>query len=133
MDFFAPPGSLSFAGINSSGFCRSSITRASIVAATPPYSISGDFTAIALVAKAPLSVAVNRNLPFSDLKGMFAHAKELAPNLLGEDPNDIARLFTKLLWAGASMGRAGLTTQAIAASLATAYGKNGLPWDFRTP
>lgn len=46
--------------------------------------------------------------------GMFAHAKELAPHLLGEDPNDISRLFTKLLWAGASMGRAGLTTQAIA-------------------
>ena len=32
--------------------------------------------------------------------GMYAHAKELAPNLIGEDPNDIARLFTKLLWAG---------------------------------
>lgn len=46
--------------------------------------------------------------------GMYAHAKELAPQLLGEDPNDISRLFTKLLWAGASMGRAGLTTQAIA-------------------
>jgi len=46
--------------------------------------------------------------------GMYAHAKELAPNLIGEDPNDISRLFTKLLWAGASMGRAGLTTQAIA-------------------
>ena len=46
--------------------------------------------------------------------GMYAHARELAPNLLGEDPNDIARLFTKLLWAGASMGRSGMTTQAIA-------------------
>lgn len=46
--------------------------------------------------------------------GMYAHAKELAPNLLGEDPNDISRLFTKLLWAGASMGRSGLTTQAVA-------------------
>lgn len=46
--------------------------------------------------------------------GMYAHAKELAPNLIGEDPNDIQRLFTKLLWAGASMGRSGLTTQAIA-------------------
>ncbi|MDS1139662.1 mandelate racemase/muconate lactonizing enzyme family protein [Pusillimonas sp. SM2304] len=46
--------------------------------------------------------------------GMYAHAKELAPNLIGEDPNDISRLFTKLLWAGASMGRSGLTTQAIA-------------------
>lgn len=46
--------------------------------------------------------------------GLFAHAQELAPNLIGEDPNDIQRLFTKLLWAGASMGRAGMTTQAIA-------------------
>ncbi|KAF1020402.1 MAG: L-talarate/galactarate dehydratase [Paracidovorax wautersii] len=46
--------------------------------------------------------------------GMYARAKEIAPNLLGEDPSDISRLFTKLLWAGASMGRSGLTTQAIA-------------------
>jgi L-alanine-DL-glutamate epimerase-like enolase superfamily enzyme len=46
--------------------------------------------------------------------GMYAHAKELAPNLIGEDPNDISRIFTKLLWAGASMGRSGMTTQAIA-------------------
>jgi L-alanine-DL-glutamate epimerase-like enolase superfamily enzyme len=46
--------------------------------------------------------------------GMYAHAKELAPNLLGKDPNDIARIFTDLLWAGASMGRSGMTTQAIA-------------------
>ncbi|MES2979856.1 MAG: mandelate racemase/muconate lactonizing enzyme family protein [Pseudomonadota bacterium] len=46
--------------------------------------------------------------------GMYAHAQEIAPNLLGEDPNDIAKLFIKLTWAGASMGRSGLTTQAIA-------------------
>lgn len=46
--------------------------------------------------------------------GMYAHAKELAPHLLGEDPSDIAKIFNKLLWAGASMGRSGLTTQAIA-------------------
>jgi L-alanine-DL-glutamate epimerase-like enolase superfamily enzyme len=46
--------------------------------------------------------------------GMYAHAREIAPNLLGEDPNDIGRIFTKLLWAGASMGRSGMTTQAIA-------------------
>lgn len=46
--------------------------------------------------------------------GIYAHAKEIAPNLIGEDPNDIAKIFTKLLWAGASMGRAGMTTQAIA-------------------
>ncbi|MEX3957534.1 mandelate racemase/muconate lactonizing enzyme family protein [Trinickia sp. EG282A] len=47
-------------------------------------------------------------------QGMFSHAKELAPALLGEDPNDIGKIFNKLLWAGASMGRSGLTTQAIA-------------------
>jgi L-talarate/galactarate dehydratase len=47
--------------------------------------------------------------------GLFAHAKEIAPNLIGEDPNDIARLWDKLVWAGASVGRSGLSTQAIAA------------------
>jgi L-talarate/galactarate dehydratase len=45
----------------------------------------------------------------------FAHAREVAPVLLGEDPNDIARLWTKLVWAGASVGRSGVATQAIAA------------------
>ena len=47
--------------------------------------------------------------------GQYAHAKELAPNLIGEDPNDIARLWDKLCWAGASVGRSGLAVQAIAA------------------
>jgi L-alanine-DL-glutamate epimerase-like enolase superfamily enzyme len=47
--------------------------------------------------------------------GQYAHAKEIAPALLGEDPNDIARLWDKLTWAGASVGRSGLATQAIAA------------------
>ncbi|WP_462384481.1 L-talarate/galactarate dehydratase [Pseudomonas sp. Marseille-QA0892] len=47
-------------------------------------------------------------------RGMFAHAKEIAPNLIGEDPNDIAKIFNKLLWAGASMGRSGMAVQAIA-------------------
>lgn len=46
--------------------------------------------------------------------GMYAHAKEIAPNLIGEDPNDIGKIWNKLCWAGASMGRSGLTTQAIA-------------------
>jgi L-talarate/galactarate dehydratase len=45
--------------------------------------------------------------------GLYAHAKEIAPNLIGEDPNDITRLWTKLMWAGASMGRSGMTSQAI--------------------
>src|SRR5439155_909246 len=29
--------------------------------------------------------------------GQFVHAKEIAPNLIGEDPNDIARLWDKML------------------------------------
>jgi len=45
----------------------------------------------------------------------FAHAQEVAPLLLGEDPNDISRLWSKLVWAGASVGRSGVATQAIAA------------------
>ncbi|GAB3086985.1 L-talarate/galactarate dehydratase [Isoptericola nanjingensis] len=45
----------------------------------------------------------------------YAHAKEVADAALGEDPNDIARLYTKLLWAGASVGRSGVATQALAA------------------
>jgi L-alanine-DL-glutamate epimerase-like enolase superfamily enzyme len=45
----------------------------------------------------------------------FAHAREVAPDLIGEDPNDIGRLWTRLVWAGASVGRSGASTQAIAA------------------
>jgi L-talarate/galactarate dehydratase len=47
--------------------------------------------------------------------GLFAHAKEIAPTILRENPNDIGRLWNKLMWAGASVGRSGLATQAIAA------------------
>ena len=47
--------------------------------------------------------------------GQFAHAREIAPALIGEDPSDIARLWDKLCWAGASVGRSGLATQAIGA------------------
>jgi L-alanine-DL-glutamate epimerase-like enolase superfamily enzyme len=35
--------------------------------------------------------------------------------LLGEDPSDISRLWTKLCWAGASVGRSGMAVQAIGA------------------
>lgn len=47
--------------------------------------------------------------------GQFAHAREIADNLLGEDPSDIGKIWTKLAWSGASVGRSGLATQAIAA------------------
>lgn len=45
----------------------------------------------------------------------YAHAKEVAENVLGEDPSDIAKVYDKLLWAGASVGRSGVATQALAA------------------
>ena len=47
--------------------------------------------------------------------GQYAHAREIAPELIGEDPSDIRRIWNKLAWAGASAGRSGLATQAVAA------------------
>ena len=62
----------------------------------------------------------HRGLGFSYSKraggpGQFAHAREIAPALIGEDPSDISRIWTKLCWAGASVGRSGLAVQAIGA------------------
>lgn len=45
----------------------------------------------------------------------YAHAKEVADVLIGKDPNDIAKNYVSLLWAGASVGRSGVATQALAA------------------
>ncbi len=56
-------------------FNASTFVTGPLVIAKPPYNITSDFTAIGLVAKAPLSVSVNKNLPITDLKGLFAHAK----------------------------------------------------------
>ncbi|WP_141576887.1 mandelate racemase/muconate lactonizing enzyme family protein [Actinomadura sp. WMMA1423] len=47
--------------------------------------------------------------------GQFAHAAEIAPAALGQDPSDIGRIAAVLEWAGASAGRGGLAGQAIAA------------------
>ncbi|CAH0126477.1 L-talarate/galactarate dehydratase [Pseudomonas brassicacearum] len=62
----------------------------------------------------------HRGLGFSYSKraggpGQFAHAREVAPSLIGENPSDISKLWDKLCWAGASVGRSGLATQAIGA------------------
>lgn len=45
----------------------------------------------------------------------YAHAKEVAEVLIGKNPNDIAKNYVSLLWAGASVGRSGVATQALAA------------------
>jgi L-alanine-DL-glutamate epimerase-like enolase superfamily enzyme len=47
--------------------------------------------------------------------GQFAHAREIAPAMIGENSSDIAKCWDKLCWAGASVGRSGIATQAIGA------------------
>ena len=56
-------------------FNASTFVTGPLVIAKPPYSIANDFTAIGLVAKAPLSVALNKNLPIADMIGLYAYAK----------------------------------------------------------
>jgi L-alanine-DL-glutamate epimerase-like enolase superfamily enzyme len=46
---------------------------------------------------------------------LYAHARELAPALIGENPSDIQRIWSKLAWLGQSVGRSGVTAQAVAA------------------
>lgn len=43
----------------------------------------------------------------------YVLAKEYAPLLIGEDPNDISRLWNKLLWSSISIGRSGVAVQGI--------------------
>lgn len=56
-------------------FNASTFTTAPMTMKSVPYSIAKDFAPIALVAKAPLSVAVNKNLPVTDIKSLVAYAK----------------------------------------------------------
>ena len=56
-------------------FNASTFTTAPMTMKSVPYEVVKDFTPVALVAKAPLSVAVNKNLPVNDLQGLIAHAK----------------------------------------------------------
>ena len=48
-------------------------------------------------------------------EGQYAHAKELCPLVMGEDFNDITKIWHKLMWAGASVSRSGIAIQTIAA------------------
>ncbi len=40
-----------------------------------PYAVARDFAPVALVGKAPLSVAINKNLPITDIKSLIAYTK----------------------------------------------------------
>ncbi len=56
-------------------FNASTFTTAPMTVKTPLYDVTRDFLPVVLVAKAPLSVAVNKNLPVQDIKGLIAYAK----------------------------------------------------------
>src|SRR3954470_8456825 len=55
---------------NASTFVSAPMTMKSV-----GYSVLKDFQPIALVAKAPLSVAINKNLPITDIQSLVAYAK----------------------------------------------------------
>lgn len=48
-------------------------------------------------------------------RSQYTLACEFAPDLIGQDPNDIERLWDKLAWAGNTLGENGLINQTIAA------------------
>jgi tripartite-type tricarboxylate transporter receptor subunit TctC len=55
---------------NASTFVTAPMTMKSV-----PYAVTRDFAPVALVAKAPLSVAINKNLPITDIKSLLAYAQ----------------------------------------------------------
>ena len=56
-------------------FNASTFTSAPMTMKSVPYSVTRDFAPIALVAKAPLSVAINKDLPIRDIRTLVAYAK----------------------------------------------------------
>ena len=56
-------------------FNASTFTTAPMTMKSVPYNVVANFTPVALVAKAPLSVAINKNLPITDVKSLVAYAK----------------------------------------------------------
>lgn len=56
-------------------FSASTFTTTPLTMSPAPYDAVKDFSPIALVAKAPLAVAVRKGLPANDIKGLLAHAK----------------------------------------------------------
>ena len=55
---------------NASTFVSAPMTMKSV-----PYGVVKDFAPVALVAKAPLSVAINKDLPVTDVKSLLAYAR----------------------------------------------------------
>jgi len=57
-------------------FNASTFVTAPMTMKQVPYGVVQDFTPVALVAKAPLSVAIAKDLPVTDIKSLLAYAKE---------------------------------------------------------
>ena len=62
-------------------FNASTFTTAPMTMKSTPYGVVKDFAPVALVAKAPLSVAINKNLPITDIKSLMAYAKANPGNM----------------------------------------------------
>lgn len=56
-------------------FSPSTLTTTPMTMPAPPFDVVKDFTPIALVAKAPLAIAVKQDLPANDVKSLIAYAK----------------------------------------------------------
>ena len=56
-------------------FTASTFTISPMTMANPPFDVVKDFAPVALVAKAPLAVAIGNQVPAKDIKGLIAHAK----------------------------------------------------------
>lgn len=56
-------------------FSPSTHTTTPMTMKSAPYDVVKDFTPIALVAKAPLAIALNKNLPITDVKSLLAYGK----------------------------------------------------------
>jgi len=62
-------------------FNASTFTTAPMTMKSTPYGVVKDFAPVALVAKAPLSVAISKNLPITDIKSLVAYAKANPGNM----------------------------------------------------
>ena len=62
-------------------FSPSTFVSTPMTMSPQPYDAVKDFTPVALVAKAPLAIAVRTDLPFNDVKGLIAYAKANPGNM----------------------------------------------------
>jgi tripartite-type tricarboxylate transporter receptor subunit TctC len=56
-------------------FSASTFISAPLAAKTVPFNVDRDFLPVALVARAPMSLAVNKNFPANDVKSLMAYLK----------------------------------------------------------